>query len=80
MNGGILVSKALTLPSLIMNVKAWCTFLLTLQGSTSQPGLLRRTLGAFKSTTFWGPAFATGPRSSESFLGDANVQVKDCAG
>ena len=79
MNGGISVSKALTLLSLIMNLRAWCTPLLTPQGSASQPGLLRRTLGAFKRTTFWGPASATGPRSSESFLGDVNVHVKDCA-
>ena len=36
---GISVSKALTLPSLIMNLRAWCTFLLKLHGSGSQPRL-----------------------------------------
>lgn len=36
--------------------------------------------GSFQSTTFWGPASATGPRSSESFLGDAMFRLRTVLG
>lgn len=82
---GISVSKDLTLPSLIVNLRAWCTFLLLLPGSGPLPGLPRAITWELSKAPYsgsppaTGPKWGLGPSSYESFLHDANMQVKALA-